>query len=46
MSWCNELREDREIDRTERWRGIIDSTYNKWYKEIKGEKSPGYLKKG
>lgn len=40
------MKESRERDRRERWRRIMDSRYNKWYKEIKGEEIPGYLKKG
>lgn len=43
--WCNELvREGKKIDRRERWRSIIDSNYNKWYSDIKGEGIPRYLK--
>lgn len=30
----------------ERWERIGRSRYNRWYKEIKGEGIPGYLKKG
>lgn len=45
--WCTELmRAGKEIDRKERWRRIIDSTYNKWCKTIKGDGILGYLKKG
>lgn len=40
------MREDKEIYRRERWRRIIESNYKKWYKKIKGERIPGYLKKG
>lgn len=40
------IREGKKIDRRERWRSIIDSNYNKWYNDIKGEGIPGYLKKG
>lgn len=44
---CTELmRAGKEIDRKERWRRIIDSTYKKWYKTIKGDGILGYLKKG
>jgi len=30
----------------ERWEKIVRSRYNIWYKSIKGEGVPGYLKKG
>lgn len=40
------MRAGKEIDRKERWRRIIDSTYNKWCKTIKGDGILGYLKKG
>lgn len=29
-----------------RWKSIERLKYNDWYKKIKGEKVPGYLKKG
>jgi len=37
---------EREVQRAERWERIRESRYNKWYKEIKGEGIPEYLKKG
>lgn len=36
----------RVMNRRERWRRIIDSKYNKWYKMIKEEGISEYLKKG
>ncbi|KMQ91217.1 hypothetical protein RF55_8945 [Lasius niger] len=45
--WFGELlARDREEQRKERWKKIGESKYNKWYKEVKGEGIPGYLKKG
>ncbi|KMQ86940.1 hypothetical protein RF55_13934, partial [Lasius niger] len=45
--WFGELvARDREEQRKERWKKIGESKYNKWYKEIKEEGIPGYLKKG
>ncbi|XP_071572942.1 uncharacterized protein [Temnothorax nylanderi] len=37
---------DKETQRKERWEKIEKSDYNRWYKVIKGEGIPGYLKKG
>lgn len=31
------VREDREMQRIERWERIGKSEYNKWYKRVKGE---------
>jgi len=43
----NRLEEcDRKEQKEERWGKIKNSKYNKWYKRIKGEGIPGYLKKG
>jgi len=39
-------REERERQREVRWEAIRKSKYNRWYKEIKKEGVPGYLKKG
>lgn len=39
-------RRDREREREERWKGIRSSRYSKWYGRVKGEKIPGYLRKG
>lgn len=39
-------RGERERQRRERWEKIRESRYNRWYREIKGEGIPGYLKKG
>lgn len=33
------------MQRMERWEKINNSKYNRWYKYIKGEAVPGYLKK-
>lgn len=47
IGWFGKVvREDREIQRKERWKMINKSQYNRWYKEIKGEGIPGYLRKG
>jgi len=46
-SWFSEIiRKDREIQRMERWKRILDSKFSKWYKEVKGEGVLEYLKKG
>lgn len=37
---------DKEKQREERWKRIRELKYNRWYKEIKGERVPEYLKKG
>jgi len=37
---------DKEKQRKERWEKIKDSKYNKWYKVIKKQGIPGFLKKG
>ncbi|KMQ83170.1 hypothetical protein RF55_20734 [Lasius niger] len=37
---------DRIRQRRERWERINDSRYNRWYKEIKEQEIPEYLKKG
>lgn len=39
-------REDRQKQKKERWNKIKESKYNAWYKEIKKEGIPKYLKKG
>lgn len=39
-------RKDKEKQRKERWERIRKSRYNRWYKEVKGERIPKYLKKG
>jgi len=39
-------KEERERQREVRWEAIRRSKYNRWYKEIKRESVPGYLKKG
>ena len=36
----------REMQKEERWEKIRASKSNKWYKWIKGDRIPGYLKKG
>lgn len=40
------IEKDREMQRLERWQRIRDSKYSKWYKEIKEEGIPEYLRKG
>lgn len=40
------MREEKELQRRERWERINQSKYNRWYREVKGEGIPGYLKKG
>jgi len=45
--WFGELiRKDKEEQRLERERRIGDSRYNRWYKIIKEEGIPEYLRKG
>jgi len=45
--WIRELeKRDEERQKDERRRKIRESGYNKWYKEVKGEGIPSYLKKG
>lgn len=45
--WFEDLEErDRGWQKRERWKRIGKSRYNRWYKEVKGEEIPGYLKKG
>lgn len=38
------MREDRKLQREERWERIGGSSFNGWYKLIKGEGIPSYLK--
>lgn len=38
-------RRDIKQQKKERWERISGSRYNKWYKRVKGEGIPGYLKK-
>lgn len=40
------MKEDREMQRVERWEKTGKSEYNSWYKGVKEERVPGYLKKG
>lgn len=37
---------DKELQRRDRWERISMSEYKGWYKEVKGEGIPGYLRKG
>ena len=37
---------ERKMQREERWERIVGSDYNRWYKMVKEEGVPGYLKKG
>ncbi|XP_024868799.1 calcium-binding and coiled-coil domain-containing protein 2-like [Temnothorax curvispinosus] len=37
---------EREVQRAERWERIKESRYSKWYKKVKKEGIPEYLKKG
>lgn len=39
------IRKDKESQGVERWEKIGKSSYNRWYREIKGEGIRGYLKK-
>ncbi|EZA50331.1 hypothetical protein X777_11275 [Ooceraea biroi] len=39
-------KEEKKRKREERWERIIGSKYNRWYKVVKGEGLPEYLKKG
>ncbi|XP_067208521.1 golgin subfamily A member 6-like protein 26 [Linepithema humile] len=44
--WYGELeRKDREEQRKERWERIKESRFNRWYRKVKGEGIPGYLKR-
>lgn len=46
VDWFEDvLKEDRKKQREERREKIEGSSYNKWYKMVKGEGIPGYLKK-
>ncbi|EZA53803.1 hypothetical protein X777_06867 [Ooceraea biroi] len=40
------IKAGKEIGKEERWKRIRESNYNKWYKWIKGDGIPEYLKKG
>jgi len=40
------IKADREIQRLERWQKIRESRYNTWFREIKEEGIPEYLRKG
>lgn len=40
------VRENREMQKNERWEIIGKSEYSRLYKEVKGEGIPGCLKKG
>lgn len=45
--WFKELeKRDKERQRRERWEKIGESNYNRWYKVIKKEEVPEYLRKG
>lgn len=39
------IKEDRDLDRKERWEKTRESRYNKWYSMIKRKGIPGYLKR-
>lgn len=44
--WFGELiNKDREEQKLERWQRKGESRYNRWYKVIKEERIPEYLKK-
>lgn len=46
-AWFSEtVKKDKENQKQKRWKRINNSEYNRWYKRIKGEKVPEYLKKG
>lgn len=40
------VRVDREMQGKDRWERMGRSEYNVWYKEVKGEGLPRYLRKG
>jgi len=40
------IRKEKKMQREERWERIRNSRYNEWYKWVKKEGVPGYLKKG
>lgn len=44
--WFEREQEDKERQREERWRRIERSGYNRWYKVVKEEGVPSYLRKG
>jgi len=46
FDFCRGEEKDREKQREERWERIRGSKGNKWYRRIKGEGIPGYLRKG
>jgi hypothetical protein len=47
VGWFEELmKKDKEGQRKERWEKIREARYNRWYKEIKEEGVPDYLKIG
>lgn len=37
---------DKKRQRKQRWEKIMRSGYNKWYRRVKREEIPGYLRKG
>lgn len=44
--WFEEVvKEKKRKQREERWERIRESSYNRWYREMKGEGTPEYLKK-
>jgi len=45
LRWEDIESRGKRRQRDERWERINNSEYNKWYKQIKGEGIPGYLKK-
>lgn len=46
-AWFGEIvKEEKELQRKERWERSNESKYNRWYREVQGEEIPGYLKKG
>lgn len=37
------IEKEKELQRKERWKIIIESIYNEWYKWMKRERVTGYL---
>lgn len=44
--WYGDIKKwERQRQKGERWRSMVNSEYNKWYKEVESEEVPSYLKK-
>lgn len=46
LEWQELAKKETELQKEETWKKINNSRYNIWYKWIKGEGVPSYLKKG